>query len=349
MLTKMKISRRLAGIVGGIRGEHHGIDERTPRQRALAIAQYLRDHDLTGIAEGSEYHDIRHNFLGIALLDENHSSLPLISVAMYCYIAQRFGLDAHPCGFPFHVHAVIHPSPELDMDGNPRGDDVAGEPMYMDPFRSAQETPASYLRSQLDIMGTLPAAREIFLGQASISEIVLRCGRNIWNSVQPANPIVVTANLYDSNIPDSEGAFYAALWASLLLGNASGGADGFMLRRQHLPHMVEHFATHYPTDVALIEQFILPLFAHLPEYTQLCSTMRAVRSGDAMPKQVRRRSEGTEHVRYKVGQVFRHKRYRYQAVITGWDPQCGAGQEWIQQMGVDRLQRGRHQSFYHVL
>ncbi|KXJ92653.1 hypothetical protein Micbo1qcDRAFT_222406 [Microdochium bolleyi] len=55
-------------------------------------------------------------------------------------------------------------------------------------------------------------------------------------------------------------------------------------------------------------------------------------------------------VRYRVGDLFRHRRYGYRAVITGWDATCQASEQWMQQMGVDALPGGgRSQSFYHVL
>ena len=36
-------------------------------------------------------------------------------------------------------------------------------------------------------------------------------------------------------------------------------------------------------------------------------------------------------------------------VITGWDRKCMASLEWIQRMGVDRLDRKDQQPFYNVL
>jgi F-box protein 21 len=44
--------------------------------------------------------------------------------------------------------------------------------------------------------------------------------------------------------------------------------------------------------------------------------------------------------------VFRHKRYTYHAIITGWDTECKAEEDWVRQMEVDRLPRGRKQAFY---
>ncbi|RMZ84323.1 hypothetical protein DV738_g693, partial [Chaetothyriales sp. CBS 135597] len=54
-------------------------------------------------------------------------------------------------------------------------------------------------------------------------------------------------------------------------------------------------------------------------------------------------------VKYRIGQVFRHRRRAYLAVIYGWDPYCNMQETWIRMNGVDRLPLGRSQPFYHVL
>lgn len=68
-----------------------------------------------------------------------------------------------------------------------------------------------------------------------------------------------------------------------------------------------------------------------------------------MPKPIISRSERTTKVAFKVGQMFQHKRYGYEGVITGWDVVCDANEDWIQNMRVDALPNGRNQAFYHVL
>ena len=52
-------------------------------------------------------------------------------------------------------------------------------------------------------------------------------------------------------------------------------------------------------------------------------------------RQSRRPSSGT--VQFKVGDVIRHRRYHYRGVIYGWDPECKAEEEWMQQMRIDQL------------
>ena len=45
---------------------------------------------------------------------------------------------------------------------------------------------------------------------------------------------------------------------------------------------------------------------------------------------------------------MQHRKYNYRCVIAGWDSTCQATEQWIRQMGVDRLPKGRHQPFYRV-
>jgi F-box protein 21 len=240
------------------------------------------------------------------------------------------------------------------MNGKRLEDGDQADPMYMDPFRSAEETPVTELQNQLNFLGALTLSQSTFLRESLVPEIVLRCGKNILNSV------LQTPHFRHTSL-DIVNAKYAALWSSMLFAEyASPDATplglamprrqvGHLPLRRHLPSLMEHFATDFPFDVYLIEQYLIPLFQGLPEYEHLRESVRVMRAGDEIPKQVRRRSAEHKNVKFKVGQVFRHRRYEYRAIVTGWDTECGAGEQWMQRMGVDRLRAGRHQSFYHVL
>lgn len=357
----MQTVSRLDELAEQIRLEHPGVEEQASRNKAYTIAAYLREHNLTGIKNDANYGDLQNNFIGIALQDEEHPSLPLISVAIYCCVARRLGLDAQPCGFPFHVIAIVKPPDRETLDGRDQYNDSAPESMYMDPFRSASEVPSEALRAQLAAMAVDPS-NQVYMSASPTAEIVLRTSRNIMNSVQLAHGVARNANTHGghtslatiSTFPELASAFYGALWASLLLGSPSGEGSpataNLQQRRHFLPYIVRHFETHFPNDVFLLEQHVVPLFQNLDEYRQLQETVRVMRAGDAMQRQIKRRiTEASHHVRYKIGQVFQHKRYQYVAVITGWDVECGAGEPWMAQMEVHKLSRGRHQSFYHVL
>lgn len=317
------------------------ISRLTPRNKAVAIATYLRANNLTGIDRNREYHCLEHNFLGVALNDPEHNSLPLVSAVIYSSVAQKLGLDARPCGFPFHVHVIVAPPAGSDIDGNELDDTEQGEPIYMDPFRSEMETPVSILRDHLNILGASDADRATLLGASSTSQVALRCAKNILNSVQYAYQF---HDLHSVPV-DVTSARYAALWSSMLLSDTSRTGE----LRLYLPWLIELFTTEFPWDIHLLDKYLIPLFPGMRESVEILQSIRRTRLADGILTQERRRSETQKEIRYRVGQVFRHRRYDYTAVITGWDTECGAGEEWMSRMGIDRLSAGRHQSFYHAL
>jgi F-box protein 21 len=298
----------------------------------------LKAKDWTGMRDDRDYHNIEHNFLGVALYGEGHNSLPLVTVLIYCFVVRKLGLRAAPCSFPMHVHALVRPPKGLDLDGDAL-DDEAGDPaMYMDPFRSDEEVPLSSLTGQLRIVSHqfTNAEVECFLLESSARDITLRCARNIFNSQQSVQTPLEDVDKYN--------AMYGAAWASVLVPKRIG-----LRHPEDVTLLMQAFFENFDYDVGLIQEYILPLCVDLPEYNQYMKECRAIRRRDEVEKWGRNRTGKNASVRYKVGQVFRHKRYDYIAAITGWDPECSSGEMWIRQMGVDRLPNGRQQPFYHVL
>ena len=319
--------------------------DQSQQQKAIGIAEFLRQHDLTGISGNSQYHDLQNNFIGIALQDGPHSSLPLVSVAIYCCVAQRLGIDAQPCGFPFHVLAIIKPSPGRTLDGRHTESGTLSEPMYMDPYRSNQEVHVKDLQAQLQKLGISPSKFPVLLGASSTAEIVRRSAKNIITSLQA----ISRDHSVNHFAPDVDGALYAALWAVLLLPEGSTITAGAQ-RATFLGSIAELIEKYSLTDTWLIEKYILPLIEGCTQHGQLQGTISGIRTTDPVPKNVKARtSESLRDVRYKVGQIFHHKRYHYKAVITGWDVECAATDYWMTHMGVHKLPRGKYQSFYHVL
>ena len=322
----------------------------SPRRKATAVAGHLRNRNLTGVQGDAHYHDLQNNFIGIALQQGDHPSLPLISVAIFCCVARRLGIDAQPCGFPFHVLAIIKPPPGLTMDGYDSQPGIQSPPMYMDPFRSSEEIDQSDLKAQLQSLGIPISHHRELLDASPTEEIVRRSAKNIITSVQTFPRHNGPGPRSAASFPDHEGAFYAALWALMLLPDGSHYSAGVQ-RARYLHFILERLEKQTLMDVGLIEKHILPLIEDPTQYGGLLDTIRVMRSGDRMPKQVKARTtpETQDRVRYKVGQVFHHKRYHYQAVITGWDTECAATPDWMNHMGIHTLSRGQHQSFYHVL
>jgi F-box protein 21 len=287
---------------------------------------------------GRDYHNVEHNFLGVALYGGGHNSLPLITVIIYCYVARDLGLRAAPCSFPMHVHALVRPPKGYDLDGDPLNANGEDPALYMDPFRSDEEVPLSSLKGQLRLVSHQFTDAEVegFLLESNARDITLRCARNIFNSQRSMEAPLEDVDKYN--------AMYGAAWASVLVPKRIG-----LQPLEDVALLMQAFLENSTYDVGLIEKYILPLCVGTREYNRYVHECRAVRRGDEMQRRGRDRSGKNAVIKYKVGQVFQHKRYDYIAVITGWDPECSSSEPWIRQMGVDRLPKGRQQPFYHVL
>lgn len=352
------ITQDLDDLAKAVLADCPDFSQLSTRMKASALASFLRDQGFKGVAETS-YRALRNSFIGVVLRSPTHESLPLISVAIYCALATRLGLDARPCGFLFHVYCLIYAPKSHTLDGvyKPTSSDVL-DSMYLDPFRSSKEVGQDDLQRVLREMGVPVSEHESFLSDTNTREMVLRTARNIMNSVQTIRQ--TEAGVYGIHstwldaYPDMDNSFYATIWAMLMLGpreeEEHGGLHNVSTRRrQYLPYLLEHFQTHYPWDVTLLEQHVIPLFYNQPEGQRLLSFVHSMHNIDSVRKPVNRRGPGPENVHFKVGELFKHRRYLYEGVITGWDTSCDAGEEWIEHMGVDRLANGREQSFYHVL
>jgi F-box protein 21 len=336
--------------------EYTGFADFSPRLKASTLATYLRDQGFEGVPDTS-YRALGNSFIGLVLSSTSHHSLPLISVAIYCALARRVGLDARPCGFLFHVYTLVYAPPDYNLDGQykPTSTTVR-DYMYLDPFRSSNEVARGDLQRTLRDMGVPGIEHEHFLSDTTTREMVLRTARNIMNSVQTirqaeAGMRGLQASWFNA-YPDMDNAFYATIWSMLMLGpgdDAPNISNAVTRRRQYLPYLLEHFQTHFPWDIALLDQYVIPLFRNQPEGQRLSQFVVQMHYGDGVPKSVTARDEKAASVSFKVGQLFQHKRYSYEGVITGWDVSCDAGEEWIQNMDVDRLSSGRDQAFYHVL
>ena len=335
--------------------ERPNLDQMSYRGQAFAVATFLRMHNLTGLDSESAYRDLQNNYIGIALQDIHHPSLPLISVAIFCGLACRLGLDARCCGMPNHVHAMVFPDSTQDRNS---ANAVGSDPIYLDPYRTDQEIPAVHLLEMLASWGIEPANFSRFIGDSSTASLVLRSSRSILATVhefreQGANPNShPTIRLYANPFADMDNAFYSALWANYMLTDVVSGPN-LSSQRQFIPMILERFERLYPMDASLIEQYICPLYNNPSnaEHWELHEALRVVKAADQSPKQLKPRNTRSSHenVRYQVGQVFRHKRYNYIAVITGWDIECGMNSDWMAHNQVHSLSKGRFQSFYHSL
>jgi F-box protein 21 len=232
--------------------------------------------------------------------------------------------------------------------------------MYLDPYRSDLEVPVEHLRTQLVAWGVNTEDFHRHLGDSSIRNIVLRTSRNILATVHEFrgprgstdNTGHTTSRLQTNLFADMDNAFYSALWANFILCSPPARPEPAE-QIQILPMILERFERLYPMDANLIERYVCPPFRNVvyADQFELRETLHVVRTGDLMPKQLRPRNitEALDRVKYRVGQIFRHKRYGYTAVVIGWDVECSMNSQWMAQNQIDRLDGGRYQSFYHAL
>lgn len=348
------ISAGLDTIAQRILAEYPDYDTLSLAQKAESIATYLRAQGIVGNTGTSaeEFHALRNNYIGLALLQEPHKSLPLQSVAIYCAVARRLNLNAWITKFPFHIHAVVLPGPPSDLANYTETTPIPNESVHMDVWRRSAPADLDEMHSTLRATGIANDLHDQYLGPATTREMVMRTGRNIMRSVEEArehrdNP--VPADL------DVDAAFYSFLWSMLLAGSAADREINIHRRRNYLPYLLEQFQAHFPEDVGLVSRYVVRMFEGHPQRGQLVQLLEELAAEDRNAKPVRRRlgtvgeAAGEGAVKYKVGQLFQHKRYGYEGVVVGWDPKCEAGEMWMQQMSVDRLPRGRGQSFYHIL
>ncbi|KAK8023758.1 F-box only protein [Apiospora rasikravindrae] len=366
------IHEELGKIADDVPGHYgrKGWDACDKKQRALKIAEFLRERNLLGNPDGTAYHDLRNNFLSMALFAPPHTSLPLQSVALYCAVAQRHDINAQPSNYPGHVYAVVDGPWSSRNDEGQLGSELAddnpplssgsahttGQRMYLDPFNSAHEVAAIHLARSLQDR-RLPAGQvATMMGPTSVAEAARRAGRNILRSAQSA--------FHEDGGPLAyETATYVGLWNAVLLGDGQVRTRENTLEQSRLyaAPLLERLLRHFPQEIGLAEKLYASLFPHdeeegssnqEPHPMDPSEEIAAFRTADDQPRTPKTRptndAEGLE-VKYRVGQYFEHRRYQYEGIVTGWDEICKMPEAWIQQMRVDDLEDGRGQPFYHII
>ncbi len=84
----------------------------------LALVGWLRSNNLTGMdSPEANYRNLRNCLIGHALSEDDHPSLPIISSAIFCCVAERVGLTSSCCSIPSHVHATVFAAPGQTLTG----------------------------------------------------------------------------------------------------------------------------------------------------------------------------------------------------------------------------------------
>lgn len=327
-------------------------------EKAQLLASWLLAQGLAGMPSEARFRDFKNTLISIAICERDHSSIPIVSVAIYCSVAQRLGIDAHPCGYPLKVLAVI-----MNNTGYPS--DQGADPTYLDPSSSSHEIPLVRLRTQLSAWGIPSAQHPQYLRPASIKSLLKRVARNLEESLgesQDAQEVLDFAHPTALRLTGRTSLRttlhpmrirYATDWVDLLFSHEDFDVNqASQLHQLQMQRVVHHIISSFPGDIAVLKRLAESTNCNERTRNSIQRIAEELETQDAIPPPVQRRSSLSPHSngpKFIIGQVFRHKRYGYTAAITGWDDECKAGDSWIHQMGVDSLPAGRGQPFYNVV
>ncbi|RVD81711.1 uncharacterized protein DFL_009561 [Arthrobotrys flagrans] len=196
------------------------------------------------------------------------------------------------------------------------------------------------LESRLEEIGVTitPETVSKYLHPATTKELVLRNARNILRNTPRARRHLLDVRL-DPGI-NIDAAEYAALFAIALLSNT--------WTTRILEPLCRCLQESFPLDVGLIEKYIVPLAGPSSRPARLLQTICiALRNEDGMVRRPKSRSLAENRgVLFRIGTIFKHKRYGYQAVITGWTVNMAYEGLDIEE---GELQKGLMQPFYRVM
>ncbi|CAL1545975.1 unnamed protein product [Lymnaea stagnalis] len=113
-----------------------------------------------------------------------------------------------------------------------------------------------------------------------------------------------------------------------------------------------HHMINLPSAISKIQEIMAErpdlrdLLIHLQDECE--KVLKQISKGHTPKRDPPKRRADNPQVVFSIGMVMKHRLFNYMCVIRGWDSTCKASEHWINQMGVDQCERGRHQPFYNV-
>lgn len=338
-----EISEILDGMVEQFRTVHTDVDAMPTRQRAVALVAWLHSNNITGMENDQEtYRYLRNCLIGRALKDDHHPSLPIISAAIFSALAERIGLEAYCCALPSQVHAVVLSPLGISLDGQPlpEGEEQQQQQkMFLDPYGSDSEVSLDYLHTFLYRLGA-HLGHDTMLVPTSTDLIIMRTAQNIRASFTSfrtrERPLAELIPLIELRRGDwarnLQPALYSMRWASIMMVPIlPDNEDVRWDWQQDVRDLLTYFYEYFPEDAWLVEKYVCPMYDtfaapgrrqvgwELPS-KRVRDQIKKIRQVDLTERPPRRRSDlsGPVPVKYRIGQVFKHKRYDYHGLILGW-------------------------------
>ncbi|KAH6916986.1 hypothetical protein BKA70DRAFT_1382030 [Coprinopsis sp. MPI-PUGE-AT-0042] len=285
------------------------------------IYLYMQSEGMT-LASGLQYQQLMNKFPH-TYLSTHKPTIPLSLAHTFCSIAKRVGIRALPINFPGRVLIeVSHPKKDIDP------------PLILNP--SASQENRFVLNERSDWVTDSEFPFPVFPGphdgmftpSHGVGPMLTRTSYNILNAMRDGTSTVMQKS--------------ASVLCSMCIGLLT--SDDAMII-QSLFAMLDLS----PLDSHILYKTLLPsIKGDALQYQLLrerCSD--AFRQEQLDTLDLKRRVEG-QSPEFFVGMGIRHAKFDYQGVIYGWDATCKQSEQWMQQMGVDNLSKGRNQPFYHV-
>ncbi|BGP40660.1 hypothetical protein JCM10449v2_004622 [Rhodotorula kratochvilovae] len=308
---------------------------------AREVVEYLESVGLRKAPNGA-FHNLDNHYVELVWRratspnpDDNEGTLPMTLVSMFCSLVNRLPaarelkIRAKPVGFPGTLLAG------LAYEGS-------NEWTYVNVFGEGRLLTADKLREMLRAMGQ-PESPE-FLQPATAREMCLRVARNILTSIRAGDQSIGVPIGHET----ATASLYSVSHALFLLTEPLGADPAVPVTRgteQFAEWVRSLVQAEFPLDVSHLETRIAPLLSPLMRYSmlELCAAIKDEDASPPEPKLV------NGDIKWRIGHVFQHRLFGYEAVVRGWDYKCEASEQWIRQMRVDTLPYGRAQPFYHVV
>ncbi|KAK0198869.1 hypothetical protein F5146DRAFT_1021313 [Armillaria mellea] len=282
----------------------------------IGVCNFMRSEGFDAV-DPENFHSLQ-NILPHAYLTSNKKTIPISLVHIFVAIARALGVHASPVDFPARV--LVHVSTP-----NPLIDDF-----YVDVYGSSIK-PILTLREDITALlmqhGIPPQSMVQYTSPCAGPSMLLRTSRNILSSVHGD---------HRSSGSLAQTSLYIAFCIYLLLTSR----EQFAARVAMYVGLLD--------CVTVIPNTLVPLF---PERSGARETLEdkcrtTIERHRAMATVKLRSSPENAGVSYFVGMVFRHRTRKYICCIHGWDSTCKKDEDWIKEMNIDSLPRGRNQPFY---
>ncbi|GIX90773.1 f-box only protein 21 [Caerostris darwini] len=255
---------------------------------------------------------------------DSRSGIPLTLCIIYEAAASYFGVVCLPVSFPGHFLLKWLERPNL------QGNEAF---TFIDVYEEGTFRTVDELRDLASGYEGLPTSATEAVSPLKI--LTTMC----WNLVEIARQ------------QDVEGKGYLNLCSALELLSILTPDDtdhkillarvylhlGINLTEVHC--LLQEITTHDPTSHGVVGFM----------YRSCITTIETQKIKAETMKNKRQRRNGNCDVKFAVGMIMKHLKYKYRCVIYGWDLTCTAGKDWIAQMGVYDLKYKDQQPFYHVL